>query len=167
MSRWDSEREWPCNTASRLNYSACLDWWGGATGKHLIFSLHGGLSNDLAYCNIYCIKQNFHWRDMQVMRFDYFRSYWRRFHRKWTRGNFYRGMTRDAKGFSTEMKIRHMGIIFTQKFLRGFISKSWWYHHGYKDLDWCALAGASVVLGSLYGIVYTPLLCRPRGFETC
>ena len=50
------------------------------------FSLHGWLSNDLAYCNIHCVKQNFHWRNMQVMRFDYFWSYWRRFYREWTRG---------------------------------------------------------------------------------
>ena len=50
------------------------------------FSLHGWLSNDLANCNIHCVKQNFHWRNMQVMRFDYFWSYWRRFYREWTRG---------------------------------------------------------------------------------
>ena len=68
------------------------------------FSLHGWLSNDLAYCNIHCVKQNFHWRNMQVMRFDYFWSYWRRFYREWTRGKSCKSLILTLPKFDPSIK---------------------------------------------------------------
>ena len=89
-------------------------------------------------------------------------------------------MTRDDKRFSIKMIIYHMGLIFGQKFLRGFIFgclsipimnltsktstsdknkglKSMRNHVEYIGLGWFAVADDSVTQGSLIVTHYAPL----------